>query len=187
MQTVKMLFLATIFFFFFFSASYGADVAKIGVVDFQKILENSSAGKEARAELIENGKMMETDLMKIQGELEEMKNRLERERLVMSKEMRGEREREYRIKLNDFRSLDKKFKDEMRMLNLQLMDRLQNRTIAIAREIGKREGYLLIIERTVVLYAPNTIDITDRIIEKYNTQYTGKDAGAEGKAKTKKD
>ena len=49
-------------FFFLTGASSAADVAKIGVVDFQKILEVSNAGKTAQAEINKQGKQMETDL-----------------------------------------------------------------------------------------------------------------------------
>ena len=44
------------------AASHSADVAKIGVVDFKKILETSNAGKSAQAEINKHGKKMEEDL-----------------------------------------------------------------------------------------------------------------------------
>ena len=36
----------------------------------------------------------------------------------------------------------------------------------LVEEIGKKNGYLLIISNIGVLYAPNQIDITDQIIRK---------------------
>jgi len=57
-------------------------------------------------------------------------------------------------------------------LNLKLSDQIKGDVFQIVEEIGKREGYLLILERRVggVVYAPNAIDITDRVIETYNKQ-----------------
>ena len=60
MQMCKTAFCAILIFFFYLGqVSYGADVAKIGVVDFQRILDVSSAGKAARAEITKRGKKME--------------------------------------------------------------------------------------------------------------------------------
>ena len=62
---IEKIALITVFFLLLFStASFGADVAKIGVFNFPKILEISSAGKAISAELTEKGKAMADDLKK---------------------------------------------------------------------------------------------------------------------------
>ena len=175
MQTAKIASAAAILFLFSLTVSYGADVAKIGVVDFQRILEVSSAGKSAQTEIKSRGEKMEADLKEKGTELEELKKRLEREILVMSKEMREEKEREFRIKINDFKSLEKKYKEEFKVLNNRLVDRIKKDLYELIEEIGKKEGYLLIIEKweAGVLYAPTSIDITDRLIIQYNNKVAG--------------
>ena len=57
MQTFKTA-LVAIFFSLCLSVTslHSADVAKIGIIDFQKILETSSAGKKAQAEISKQGK-----------------------------------------------------------------------------------------------------------------------------------
>lgn len=175
MRSLQLILGITLFTFIFGTlSSYGADVAKIGVIDFQRIIETSSAGKSARAEVNKQGSAMEAELKKTQQELEEIKKRIEREALVMSKEMREEKEREFRIKVNDFRTLEQKFKKEMNDLNRRLVKRLQDEVFSVVEEIGEKEGYLLVLERSPVLYAPNTIDITDKVIQLYNTRVAQK-------------
>ena len=177
MRSLQTIIGITLFTFFFATfSSYGADVAKIGVIDFQRVLETSSAGKASQAEITKHGKAMEVELKKNQKELEEIKKRIDREALVMSKEMRVEKEREFRIKINDFRMLEKKFKQEINNLNKRLVGRLQAEVFALVEEVGKKEGYLLVVEKTEggVVYAPNTIDITDKLIQLYNTQFAQK-------------
>lgn len=170
MQTAKIASAAAILFLFSITVSYGADVAKIGVVDFQRISEVSSAGKSALAEIKSQGEKMEADLRKKEGELEELKKRLERKAMVMSKEMREEKEREFRIKINDLRSIEKKYKEKLRSLNNRLVTRLKKDLYEIIEEIGRKEGYLLIIEKgeAGVVYAPISIDMTDKLIIEYN-------------------
>lgn len=170
MQIAKIASAAAILFLFSITVSYGADVAKIGVVDFQRILEVSSAGKSAQAEIKSQGEKMETDLKKKGSELEKLKKKLDREALVMSMEMREEKEREFRIKINDFKSLEKKYKEEFKVVNNRLVNRIKKDVFELIEEIGKKEGYLLIIEKheAGVMYSPTAIDITDKLIIQYN-------------------
>ena len=154
--------------------SLAADVAKIGVVDLQRVLETSDAGKSAQAQIKQQKGKMETDLKSKGAEIEQIRQRLEREAMVMSKESREEKEREARIKLNDFKTLQKKFRDELQRLEKRLVSQLRDDTNALVNEIGKKGGYLLIISRVGVLYSPNTIDITDQLIKRLNQRYAKK-------------
>jgi outer membrane protein len=177
MQTFKVAFWAIIFSFCFSAfSSYGADIAKIGVVDFQRILETSSAGKSAQAEINAKGKIMEKALKEKGAEIEELKKKLEREALVMSKEKKDEKEREVRIKINDFKALQKQYLTEFQELEQGLVKTIRNKVFELVEEMGKKEGYLLIIERRGggLLYFPNTIDITDKLIQQFNDAYARK-------------
>jgi outer membrane protein len=147
-----------------------ADVAKIGVIDFQKILETSAAGKAIQAQLKAKNEEMAADLQKKGTEIETISKRIERESMVMSKEMREEKEREHRIKVNDFKSLQKKYRAELQKLQVQLMQKLQADLTAITAEVGKKEGYLLIMDKRGVVYAPTSVDLTDKIIQRLNKQ-----------------
>lgn len=153
------------------SSGFCADGAKIGVVDFQRLFENSDAGKEIKAKITTQGQEMEAELKQKGAEIEEIKARLEREALVMSTEMREEKEREFRIKVNDIKTLQKKYEVELQGVQKKLMGGIQSETLAIIDQIGKSEGYLLIMDNRGVLYAPSTIDITDAVIKQYNANY----------------
>ena len=170
----RTVFAATVCFFFIFAVSlYSADIAKIGVVDFQKILETSSAGKLAQAEINKQGKRMEDDLKKKGAEIEALKKRLERESMVMKKEMREEKEREFRIKLNDLKTLKNRYQLEARDIQERFITRIQKEVLDFVEKVGKEEGYLIIIEKRQggVLYCPNKIDLTDKLVKDYNSWF----------------
>jgi outer membrane protein len=177
MRIFKIVSVAMIFSFCFFGASsYGADVAKIGVVSFQDILEKSDAGKMATEEINKSGKEMEDSLKKKGEEIDAIKNKLERESLVMSKEMREEKEREIRISINDFKTLKNKYMADFKQHEARLVRDIQKEVLEIVEEMGKKEGFLIIFEKREagVLYSPDTIDITDRLIQRYNTIFSKK-------------
>ena len=152
----------------------GADVAKIGVVDIQKILLTSSAGKMAKAQINKKAREMEAKLTEKKEEIDKLKETLEREALVMSKETREEREREIRIKINDIKSLKQKYEKDLKTIEGKVVKRIQLDMGSIVEELGKKEGYLLIVTSQAVLYAPSTIDVTDQLIQLYNTSLAEK-------------
>lgn len=147
--------------------------APIGVVDFQRILDESAAGKVAQESINTRGQKMQTELKAKGAELEEMKNQLQREALVMSREMREEKEREFRIKVNDFKEMQKNYAQTARELQLGAMGRIRKQVDKLAAEIGGKEGFVIIIEKQEagVLYQQPNIDLTSRIIERYDAQY----------------
>ena len=155
-------------FIFFINVASAADVAKIGVIDLQKILETSSVGKSIQTDLKKEKEKMESDLKQKGAEIEKIRKRLERESMVMSKEMREEKEREQRIKINDFKILQKRYRSELQKFEVKLMNQLKADINAIVQEMGRKEGYLLIINKFGVLYSPNSIDLTDKLIQKLN-------------------
>ena len=175
---IAVFFTVVLVVFFMFVSAQASEVAKIGVVDFQTILKTSNAGKASQVEINKQGKKMEADLKGKGAELEKIKKKLEREVLVMNAEMRGEKEREFRIKINDLKMLEKKYKEDFNEVNTNLVRRFREAMFALVEKIGASEGYLLIIEKNEagVVYAPNTIDITDQIVKLYNADYAKKTA-----------
>ncbi len=158
--------------FFVGHLAFAADVAKIGVIDLQKILEISASGKAIQNQLKKEKDKMEADLKKKGAEIENIRKRLERESMVMGKEKREEKERESRIKINDFKSLQKKYRVNLQKLEGKLMTQLKGDIDEVVGEMGKKEGYLLIVNKLGVVYAPNSIDITDKVIGKLNSKFS---------------
>lgn len=170
MQKAKVFFIASAIIFFVGTTCFGADIAKIGILDFQKILTESSAGKQAQAVINKKGKEMETELKNKGATIEKQKENFERESLVMSRQMREEKERELRIMINDFKSLQKKYMNDFKEYEARLVKRIRSEILTIVNELAKKEGYLLVLERREggVIYYPNTIDISDKVIQAYN-------------------
>ncbi len=163
--------------------AYGADVAKIGTLNFQRILDVSTAGKAAQAQLNTQAKQMETDLKTKGAEIEENRKQFEREALVMNKEMKDTKEREIRIKINDFKQLQQRYSGIARELQFRLMGQIRGDIDKLVQEIGKKEGYLLIFERKEagIVYMPSKIDITDILIKQYNALHEKTKKSAEKK------
>ena len=153
-----------------------ADAPKIAVVNLQTVLETSVAGKAAQNELKGQRDKLEADLKQRGTELQELEKRLQRESMVMSKETREEKEREFRIKASDFQALQKKYRGDLQDLERKLMGQLQKDISQLISEISKKEDYLLVLSSIGVLYSQPATDITNRLIQELNAK-SGKKTG----------
>jgi len=182
MRNVRLAFFSTVLFFLTITVCHGADVAKIGVVDFQKVLTTSSAGKKAQMELGKKGKKMEAELKEKGAVIEKQRESFERESLVMSKEMRDQKVRELRIMVNDFKTLQKRYSQEFKRYESGNVQNIYKEIGLLVEELAKKEGYLLVIERRDggLLYFPKSIDLTDTVIQAYNAKVAAQ-AGKEKK------
>ena len=159
--------------FFLTNPAFSADVAKIGVVDFKKIVVTSSAGKMVQKKLQAKGNEFTEKLKKMQKEISELENKLKTESMVLNQEKRDEKGREYRIKVNDFNQAKKKLQYDMKTLEGKEVQKIQQAVGKIVQTIGKKEGFLLILEKanSGVIYNPGSVDITDKVIAAYNKEF----------------
>lgn len=146
-----------------------ADI-KIGVIDFQRVLRESKGGQAAKVKIEKKGKSYEATLKGEAEELEKLKKKLEAESLVMNEKAKSEKERDFRIKVMDFKEMQKNYAEEFKKFEGQIIQQVQKEVFALVEQIGKKGGYTLIVERSASLYYTESIDITDQLIRLYNQQ-----------------
>lgn len=145
-----------------------ADTDKIGIIDFQKILRESEAGKKVQQQIQEEGQERQDALRELYSEIEELDKQLSRDSMVLDEEKRLEKQKQLNSKRRDFQSKREQYQRQFQKIESELIGKLQDEIFSIAEEIGEEEGYLLIIERSAAVYYPDSIDLTDRVIEKYD-------------------
>ncbi|MCF6248680.1 MAG: OmpH family outer membrane protein [Desulfobacula sp.] len=154
----------------FVSTGLCADVTKIGTFNIQKILNESSAGKIIQKQLRTKFNEFQEKLKTEKIQLDEMKKALEREALVLSAEKNNEKQREFRIRVNDFKIMQNDFAQEFKRNENQSKGKIVKEIFDIVGLIGKEEGYLIIFDEknAGVFYRQDSLDITDNIIKRYN-------------------
>ncbi len=159
----------------FAAVAAAAEPIKIGILDFQMVLQQSKAGMAAQEKINQAGKEMEAELQKRKEAIEEKQRNFERETLVMGKEMREEKEREIRILINDFKTLQQKYAAEFKGREQALIRQIQEETFALAEKIGKEQGFSLILEKreSAALYHDPRYNITEELIRRYDQTPAG--------------
>ncbi len=169
MKAVRTVWVTVFVTLFFCVSAYGAET-RIGIIDFQKVLKESKGGKAAKAEIENKGKGMEKKLKNEGEQLEKLKKKLEAEAMVMSKEVREEKARDFRIKFDDFKALQKKYAGEIRDFETEIIKKVQKDIFSIVEDIGKSGNFQIILEKGAVLYYPDALDITDELIKRYDAK-----------------
>ena len=114
--------------------------------------------------------MLQKKLKTEKDRLDELNKAIEREALVLTPEKLKDKQRDFRIRVNDLKKMQEDFAQEFKRLEVKFINQIQKEVFEITDAIGKEEGYLLILERKTagVVYHPSQLDITDQIIKKYN-------------------
>jgi len=149
-----------------------AESVKVGYVDLQKIVAGSKRGA-AQKQLLER---KEADLrgviQKKQSEVQELKETLEKQAVMLSEEARREKEKEYQKELKELERLVKDSRQEMQQLEMELTTKVLKDIEKIVVELGKKGGYTLILERNeripFILYATKEIDLTEQVIKVFD-------------------
>ena len=151
-------------------AAFCADAVKIGIIDFERIMKESSAGKMNQKTLNNKGTELKGKLEKEKQRLDQIGQAFEKEALVLSDDKKRERERDFRNQVEDFRIMQQDYANELKNLEIKMINDMQKAVYEIANDLGKKEKYTIIIEKknAGVIYIADQVDITDIVIKKYN-------------------
>lgn len=89
MKCIKLFLISLLIGLVMILPTFAANLNKIGVVDFQTILETSKVGKAAQKEIKSEGEKMEETLKEKGAEIEALKKKLERDALVIDRDTRA--------------------------------------------------------------------------------------------------
>ena len=152
---------------------YPADsqaTTKIAVIDMQKVMRESHAGKAAMEKLNKKFEKLREELKKKQEELKAFKDDLEKKAPLLSEEARAEKERQYKKMLREFKDQSDDAQFEMRQAESRTMEPILKELEKVVTKIGKEKGYSLILENKMpgIYYVSPDADITDEIIKAYD-------------------
>lgn len=143
---------------------------KLGFVDLQRALNDSSAGAKAKEDFKKQVDKLQGTLQKQKEEIDGLKGQLEKKALVMKDEERRNLEKDYQRRLRDFERSYKDSQGELQQKDGELTADLLRQLQEVIEDYGKRNGYTMILERSTssVLYGDASIDLTEEILEAFD-------------------
>ena len=164
-----------------------ASAQKIGVVDMQRALTETEDGRKAKDQLKKLFDQRQKTLDKQQEDLRLLKEGIEKQRDVLSREVYAKKVEELQKALAALQGTYVEFQRELAGKEAELTKPIIDRLQRIVRQMGQSEGYALVLERgeAGVVYVPSNLDLTDLLIQRYNSG-EGRDGDASKAAKAKK-
>ncbi len=170
---------------FSFSLSQAADM-KIGCVNMQKIVKESTAGKEMSQE---GNKILgdkKAEIRALEDEISKMFNDYKEKEMVLSPEAKKELKDNIERKLIDKDRSEKDLYRQLRNFEKRAVSEIVTDINKIIKKIGKDEKYTLLLDSsgikndevelpmTNILYSTPELNITEKVLSLYNKQYEEK-------------
>lgn len=156
---------------FLVATAYAVEV-KIGFVDLQRVLSESKRGQEAKAKIEARGSELDKQFQQMQKEVQSLKDEIEKKGKLLSANVLKEKQKEYEQKLKQLETFVQNSRQELQEMEREAVAQILKDAEKVISDIGRKEGYTLILEkqRSFILFAPDEIDLTDRVIKALDAQ-----------------
>jgi len=143
---------------------------KIGIVDLQKALNEVEEGKKAKGNL---EKRMEEVRLRVEAqrtEVASLQEELESNRMMWAADVVKDKESTLQNKMVAFQQMAMEAQQEMVAMEQELTADILEKLYGVAQTVGNEDGFNLIIEASAVVYINGAMDITGKVISKFNAK-----------------
>ncbi|MDH4097428.1 MAG: OmpH family outer membrane protein [Nitrospira sp.] len=156
-------------------AGAGAKVeGKIGVIDAQRILDNTNAGKKAKDTLVSFSKNRQALMEFDEKELRRMEEDLVKQAGILSPAAKREREEQFRRRVQDYQQKAADLNREVQEKQKDVLEGFREKVEAVTGKVAKRLALQIIVDRSKggpTIYHEENLDISSQVIEEFNRQY----------------
>jgi len=152
------------------SASVVAAEVSVGLVNFQKALQETKRGQSAKASLEKEVDSRRKAVEKLQTEVQKMNEDFQKKAPVLSEKARVEQGSKIQQKLAQLQEMQQKAQMELQGKEAELTRPIIEGLRALIPEVSRKRKLDLVFESSsgVMLYATSQTDITEELIRLYD-------------------
>ncbi len=144
---------------------------KIAIIDIQRVVTESDAGKEALRKLqqLQDAKIAEG--RSLQEELDGLRDQLSKQRLTLAEDKLIELNKQIEDKGIEMKRFQDDAQRELDDARRKALGDLEQKILPVIDTVGKEKGFTLIFNKfqSGLVYADDSVDITDDVILRFNT------------------
>lgn len=146
----------------------------VAVIDVQRVVEESAAGREAMGRLRKLQDEKVTQGRKLSEELAGLRRQLETQAVTLSETKVAELRKQIEDKQVELQRFQDDAQQELEEAKAKELQNLEKQIMPIINEIGREKKFLLIFNKfqAGLVYADETVDITDEVLRRFNTKLT---------------
>ena len=147
-----------------------AEPIKIGVLDLQRCMQESSEGKRQNDSLQNKQTDMVNELKKKEQELRDMQADMEKQSLMLSAEAKESRVAEFEKMKREYDRRVNEAREDLQIAARDARVAVVNVISGVVENIAKQKKFDLILEKSngAALYVSSSLDITDEVITELN-------------------
>lgn len=144
---------------------------KVGVIEVQRIVQDSAVGKESLARIQKVTTAKQEDLTKRQTELRDLEKRIQEQGKSLSEDAMEKLQKDYQQKALDLKRFQDDAQRELEELQRRELTELEKKVLPVIEAVSKELGYTLVFNKfqSGLLYADDAVDLTAAVIQKFNT------------------
>lgn len=144
---------------------------RIGVVDMQAAIVQSTRGQKAQAQLKAENDAKAKEFNAREEEVRKLQADLEKQKAVLSQAALREKEETIQRRVRELRRTGEDLQRDIQKREAELVGEIQKDLMQVIAEYGKEKGYSVILERSgAVWYVGERADFTKDIIDRYNAK-----------------
>lgn len=152
----------------------GPAATRVGVVDPQRILNDTNAGKKARETLASFTKNRQALIELEEKELRRLEEDFVKQSSVLSPTAKREREDQFRRRMAEYQQKVAELNREVQDKQKDVLDNFRDKIEALSSRVAKRMGLQLVLDRGrggPTIYFDDSVDISGPVIEEFNKEY----------------
>ncbi len=156
----------------------------IGTVDFQKALLTVGEGKNTKKQLDKEAAIVRKDLEKKARELKKMESELQGlSSSILSDEAKMKKGREFQQKYMSLKKEEQVRFEELKRKEAEEVEKVFRKLKIVTKDISKKKKLTLALEKNAsgLIFAENSVDITDEVIVEYDRRYKVKSIKSKSK------
>jgi len=152
-------------------APAGTQNIRIGVINVERLVQESALGKEAFARVKRLNDVKKDEGEKLSKELRDMEQKLADQGGAMADDKREALQKSYQEKAIAFKRFQDDANRELEASQKKELGELERRVFPVINQVGKEKGYTLIFNKfqSGLVYADDAIDVTDDVLKVFNT------------------
>jgi len=154
----------------FAAVAQAQEQLKIAVVDLDQAINATEQGKKARDELQSKQKQAEGQLKPMYDRGKALAEEIQSKRFVLSEDALRQKQLDLAEIQSDLRAKGAELEGQFKVDYERLVGPLRDKLLKIVADLGKEQGYTLILERGTpgLVYAKEALDITDQVVQRFN-------------------
>ena len=167
---MKRLFIVSMIFVFTVISSSAIAQMKVALVDIQRCLYESDAGKKVQQELRKIMTERDAQLKIARDEIAKMEKDFIDQEKILSDTAKKDRAEKIQNRMIEFEDTARKFNTEIQRKEREATEKMEPELKAVISTVAKGDKIDIVFFSQAVLYAPNAVDITQKVIDLYNKQ-----------------